>query len=607
MEKYIHYCWFGDAKLSSLARKCIKSWKKYLPDYEIVEWNEENFDVNITKFSKSAYEAKRWAFVSDVARVYALKKMGGIYFDTDMMITKKPDKEMLNSSFFVGWESDINVAVGVMGAEKDSKVIDSLWKVYENAEFDPNDLYRITIPRLLTNLLKKEYNMQTECFENQKLGDNINIYARDYFYPISSDRNLENMFTDRTCMIHYYSGSWLPRDQQLQVKFKQMFGEKMGTFILGILVKGKHFLIRLEKCIKKVAKVLLYPLVVKRRKKRKNNLIKMQTQEFSENLDKTTGNYIAFYNKNWLGIKNATISLFHKNAIGIEEIAYEEQAEIYAKLILEKQVKMVIFSGFSYTWDKLIKKIKELDNNTKIKIIWHGSICMNIYDYDYDMFMQAFKLLQKKTIDSIAFVKESMYEFFKEKGYNVEFLANNITLVNKEIKQKKAKDNRVKIGIYASGDRWVKNFYNQLAAASLVKDCIIECIPITSKTYELAELFDVEVRGLTTTVKHDELLNRMAQNDINLYVTFSECAPVIPLESLELGVPCLTANNHHYFEGTELEKYLIVHDVDNVLNIYEGIKKCLENKEKIMSEYKIWKENNDKKTKDTLEKFLKIE
>ena len=91
MEKYIHYCWFGDAKPSGLAKKCIKSWKKYLPDYEIIEWNEENFDVNITKFSKSAYEAKRWAFVSDVARVYALKKMGGIYFDTDMMITIKSD------------------------------------------------------------------------------------------------------------------------------------------------------------------------------------------------------------------------------------------------------------------------------------------------------------------------------------------------------------------------------------------------------------------------------------------------------------------------------------------------------------------------------------
>lgn len=606
MEKYIHYCWFGDANPSGLAKKCIKSWKKYLPDYEIIEWNEENFDVNITKFSKSAYETKRWAFVSDVARVYALKKMGGIYFDTDMMITKKPDKEMLNSSFFVGWESDINVAVGVMGAEKNNKVIESLWNVYENAEFDPNDLYRITIPRLLTNLLKKEYNMQTECFENQKLGDNINIYARDYFYPISSDRNLENMFTDRTCMIHYYSGSWLPRDQKLQIKFKQIFGEKFGTIILGILVKGKHFLIGIGKCVKKVAKVLLYPLVVKRRKKRKNILIKVQNQELGEKLEKITGDYIAFYNKDWLGIKNATIELFHENAVGIEELAYDELVEDYAKAIVDKKVKMVVFSGFSYTWDKLMKKIKELDSNIKIKVIWHGSICMNIYDYDYDMFIQTFKLLQKKTIDSIAFVKESMYKFFKEKGYNVEFLANNVTLTDKEKNQKKIKTDKVKIGIYASGDRWVKNFYNQLAAASLVKNAVVECIPITGKTYELADLFNVEIRGLTTTVKHDELLNRMAQNDINLYVTFSECAPIIPLESLEVGVPCLTANNHHYFEGTELEKYLIVRDTDNVLSIYEGIKNCLENKEKIMNEYKNWKKDNDKKAKETLEKFLRI-
>ena len=74
MEKYIHYCWFGKNPLPKLAKKCIKSWKKYLPDYEIIEWNESNFDINLTKFSKQAYEAKKWAFVSDVARVYALKE-----------------------------------------------------------------------------------------------------------------------------------------------------------------------------------------------------------------------------------------------------------------------------------------------------------------------------------------------------------------------------------------------------------------------------------------------------------------------------------------------------------------------------------------------------
>ena len=92
MEKIIHYCWFGGKPLPKLAKKCIKSWKKFLPDFEIREWNETNFDINITKFSKQAYDAKKWAFVSDVARIYALKNYGGIYFDTDMIITKNIDR-----------------------------------------------------------------------------------------------------------------------------------------------------------------------------------------------------------------------------------------------------------------------------------------------------------------------------------------------------------------------------------------------------------------------------------------------------------------------------------------------------------------------------------
>ena len=104
MSKIIHYCWFGDKPLPSLAKKCIKSWKKYLPGYEIMCWSEKNFDVNSTKFSKEAYENKYWAFVSDVARIYALKEYGGIYMDTDMMISKDVSN-ILESEFFVGWES----------------------------------------------------------------------------------------------------------------------------------------------------------------------------------------------------------------------------------------------------------------------------------------------------------------------------------------------------------------------------------------------------------------------------------------------------------------------------------------------------------------------
>ena len=99
-------------------------------------------------------------------------------------------------------------------------------------------------------------------------------------------------------------------------------------------------------------------------------------------------------------------------------------------------------------------------------------------------------------------------------------------------------------------------------------------------------------------------MERMAKNDINFYVTFSECAPLIPLESLELGVPCITGNNHHYWEGTELEKYLVVNENDNVISIYVKAKYCLENKEKVIKIYKDWKKEYDKNSKKSVERFI---
>lgn len=607
MEKYIHYCWFGGNKLPKLAKKCIKSWKKYLPDYQIIEWNEKNFDVNITEFSKKAYEEKKWAFVSDVARVYALKEMGGIYLDTDMMIKKPVDETILEKDFFVGWESDINIAVGVLGAVKGNKIIEELFEKYKKTEFNSENIYKITIPRLLTDLLKKEYKMKVNHLENQVLKGNTYILARDYFYPISSDRSLADMFTKNTCMIHYYSGTWLPRDQQIQAIFEQKFGRKNGKRILNILIKIKHGLRHIKKATKDVLRIILYPAVKIRRIVRKNRMVSSKKQRIDQKLSKINKDYLVLYHEDWIGIKTATKELFPNATISISDLDNEEIVEYYAKAIVNKHPRLLIFSGFAIGWEDLIKIINEQDKNITIKIIWHGSMCMNIYDYDYIRFTKMIELLKQNKIKSIAFVKKSMFEFFKQKGYNVEFLANNIKDLKISKKQgEKQNGEKIKVGIYASGDRWVKNFYNQLAAASLIDNCVVDCIPINYKAYDLAELFNVDIKGISTQVEHNQILNRMAKNDVNMYITFSECAPMIPLESLEVGVPCITSNNHHYFEGTPLEDYLIVRDVDNINAIYLGLKKALENKGKIIEEYKTWKEAYNIEAEERLNKFLEI-
>lgn len=595
MEKYIHYCWFGGKPLPKLAKKCIKSWKKFLPDYEIIEWNESNFDVNMTKFSKQAYDAKKWAFVSDVARIYALKKMGGIYFDTDMIVTKNID-ELLESEVFAGWESEYNVAVGVLGVKKpNNKLINQLWDFYCENEFSEENVYSLSIPTILSNILKRDYGLKFDHMNNQELKDGIIIYARDYFYPISSDRS-PNMFTDRTCMIHYYVGSWIPQGEQKRIKFQMIFGKILGNAILNFLVFGKRVL-------RKIGKVVLYPYVLHKRKQKKEKLYVDAKEEFFKQYNNLNNpKYIVFYNKNWLGTQNATKELFD-NTIGIDEIYDERLIHDIVNAIDNSGIKLVIFSAFSYGWDDLVREIKNKNSQTKVKVIWHGSHAMNVEDYDWYMFQAIFKLLDNELLDSIGFVKKSMYEFYKIKGYNVELILNTVHNIPKFEKKKNDTD-KIKIGLYASGDRWVKNFYNQLGAASLFENCEIDCIPIQEKTLKMARIFETAISGLSSSIPRDKIMERMAKNDINFYVTFSECAPLIPLESLELGVPCITGNNHHYWEGTELEKYLIVNENDDIIKIYEKAKYCLEHKDKVINLYQKWKKEYDKESKKSVERFI---
>ena len=208
MTKYIHYCWFGDKPLPKLAKKCIKSWEKFLPDYKIVKWSEENVDLNECTFIKEAYKNKKWAFVADYVRTKVLNEMGGIYFDTDMEVTKDISK-LLKNDTFLGVEDTGYVAVGVWyEKQKNSFLTSELLKVYKSFDrFDTSKMSEFSIPRLISKILD-DYGFKKGSKEIQILKDNIYIYPRDYFYPYSYNWE-NNVFTDNTCMIHYYDASWI--------------------------------------------------------------------------------------------------------------------------------------------------------------------------------------------------------------------------------------------------------------------------------------------------------------------------------------------------------------------------------------------------------------
>lgn len=594
MKKTIHYCWFGGTPLSKIAKKCIKSWQKFFPEYEIKEWNEKNFDINICTFVKQAYENKKWAFVSDYARLYALYNEGGIYFDTDMEVIKKCDF-LEDDNLFFGYEENNIIAVGAMGTNiEKNQYIKTILDWYNNQnEFNPDNVFNYAIPKIVTNILK---NYEKNSENGIDIIDNkIKIYPEDWFYPINYNYS-KKKFTDNTCMVHYYNATWAPKEEKITISILRFFGSGLGNVVLKIYYKLcniKNYIIgfikrRIECC---------------RRLYSKNFRYKNRVKEIANHIKNYEPNYLLVYHPEWLGLSNVAKDNF-KNIIPIREQYTKKEAFSIADEVNKRNFKIVIFNGFAKGWDMIVNRLKEVNPNVKIKILWHGSNALLTEEYDFQVFMQILKKNKNKIIDEIGFVKKSMYDFYSKKGYNCSFVMNYIDIENKEKYICKKKNNFTpKIGLYCSGDRWVKNTYNQLSAASLIENSTLDCIPLGYKVQELANNLQLNITGVCGNISREDLFYRMAQNDINLYVTFTECAPLLPLESLELGVPCITGDNHHYFEGTELEKYLVVNKEDNMMEIYDKMKYAIKNKDKIIELYNEWKKVYNEEAKKSIEKF----
>lgn len=244
MEKIIHYCWFGGKKKPRQLNKYLKTWKKYLPDYKIMEWNESNFDFNVTEFTKEAYENKKWAFVADVARVYALKEYGGVYFDTDIEVTKSLN-QILDNEIWLGREDSNWLATAMIGVkEKHNKHMENIFNVYKNAKFNNDDLYSITSPKVFTKYFEKLGLKKGD--DNQVLEDDIHIYAKDYFNPKTYDGNNET-FTENTCIIHHFDATWTSLEEKVAIWFVR---RKMGFMAKYVF----SFADRIKRLKKKISK-----------------------------------------------------------------------------------------------------------------------------------------------------------------------------------------------------------------------------------------------------------------------------------------------------------------------------------------------------------------
>lgn len=223
--KIIHYAWFGKKPLPESAVKCIESWKKYCPDYEIKRWDETNYDYKKHRYMREAYESKKFAFVVDYMRLDVLYQYGGIFFDTDVEVIKNFDP-LLTLAGFAGFEhgehknEEVNVGIGI-GSEAGNPVIKAMLDDYQDRKFLlENGGFNMTpCPIYQTNVLKK-FGIVLENYR-QDLGD-IVIFPTDYFCPVNYYTG-KTKITINTYIIHHYTATWMPFYRKVWHFLKQKF------------------------------------------------------------------------------------------------------------------------------------------------------------------------------------------------------------------------------------------------------------------------------------------------------------------------------------------------------------------------------------------------
>ena len=219
--KKIHYCWFGGKPLPQLARNCIESWKKNLPDYDIIEWNESNFDINCCEYVKEAYQAKKWAFVSDYARLKILYNEGGLYFDTDVKMIKSLSEIIKNGDFMAMELPSATISLGLgFGTKQNNPFLKELIEIYNSQHFllPDGSFNQVTIVQNVTEKLVT-LGLQSQNIVQQVAG--FTLYPTDYFCPYNYQTNKINI-TKNTCCIHLYDGSWLD-GKKIEVKARQTY------------------------------------------------------------------------------------------------------------------------------------------------------------------------------------------------------------------------------------------------------------------------------------------------------------------------------------------------------------------------------------------------
>lgn len=218
--KKIHYCWFGRNPKPALAQKCIRSWKKYCPDFEIVEWNEDNYDLSSAPlYVRQAYKAKKWAFVTDYVRLQIIYDHGGVYLDTDVELKKNLYPLLCHQAYF-GFEDGVHVNTGLgFGAVPKHPIIKDIMDDYKDISFVKEDgsYDQETCPSRNTKILLR-YGLRQDDSQ-QILNDNVLILPSIHLCPLSYHTG-KRFYSPKTISIHWFGSSWRTEEEKAYQKKK---------------------------------------------------------------------------------------------------------------------------------------------------------------------------------------------------------------------------------------------------------------------------------------------------------------------------------------------------------------------------------------------------
>lgn len=569
--------------------KFLKGYNNFLKDAKI-----ENIEIN-ELINVARRELNGEKLIKEYALFKYLYENGGLILDGNFKFVKSINS-FLKHDFFIAFKDDKYIATNIIYAkEKNNDIVKEVLDLIKTQEYDDiTDVFsKITGKQLHDN-----YNYVLKFKENSF------IYPYDFFYPVDYERvgkgfsgNIKTIFFDST------------KGMGFRQKYKVHVLNKMGP-------TGTEYFFDRMRVVKNHIGYKKY-ITIQKIKSKFSVKKDIGMDETIAALDKylelkkqgIETPYLIIHNPRWLGVTAATKELF-TNYLPMQEVFLNSNVDKIVDKIIELDTKQVIFSAFNYGWDKIAIKIRQKNPNIKLKSFWHGSHSQVIEDINWATNLMVINLHKQGVIDVMGTCKASLVNFYESQGYKAAFIMNTVRLTD-EVKAEIAKvhkedDGKLKFGLYSASTDWRKNTFNQVMAASSFNNAELEVVPLKYELKKLAYYNELEIVGSTSHLKREDLLVQMAKRDVVLYVTFSECAPMLPIEALEAGTLCVMGHNHHYFQGEKLHDYLVVEREDDLTAIEEKIKTALEHKDEIFELYKDWKARNDAASTKSVEDFLNM-